>query len=141
MNCYPGLSHCMVRLSLVLSLTFGLYACGVVPNQRPAANELDAQLLTIMRDRTRLWQLPRAEGGTREIDISRLICPIVTSEKLTQLHTGNPSNVEYVPDSQYPPGSQLWRVKGDVIDPFTVSTLAIWLGPQTRCVAQFRLSL
>ena len=138
MNRHLGLCLSTLRLGLLLSLTFGLFSCGTVPSQRPAANALDAQLLATMRERTRLWQLPTAEGGTREIDISTLICPMVTAEKLSELYRDNAGNVEYVPESQYPPGSQLWRIKGDVIGPLEVSILAVWLGPETRCYAQFR---
>jgi hypothetical protein len=141
MNHHKGFCLSALRWGLVPSLIFGLLACGLVSSQRPTANEFDAQLLTIMRERTRLWQLPRAEGGTREIDISALICPIVTAEKLSELQRVNAGNVEYVPDAQYPPGSQLWNIKGDVIDPMTVSMLGVWLGPKTRCEAQFRHTL
>lgn len=77
----------------------------------------------------------------REYDISNIVCPIVTAEKLAGLRIANSSNVRFEPNAGFPPGSRSWHFKGDLVDAMTVSTLGVWLGPGDRCEAQFRHTL
>lgn len=74
-----------VRIPFATVLAIALCWNFVFPPIR-SDNALYLRLSEILDERARLWTLPRSEGGTREYDISHLVCPLVSNQLLTEMY-------------------------------------------------------
>jgi len=104
-----------------------------------ATHPLHVRLAEIMDERKLLWTMPQNEGGTREPDVSAIVCPIVTEAELNEL-IGHPK-VEYrfFEESQIsPPNSKRWTITGDRVDLLGVAQLIIVLAPDGYCEARYQ---
>lgn len=71
---------CSTAAAFSISL-FALASCA----QPSPKNELFIELSNIMEWRKELWNKTADEGGERRLDITKIVCPIVSKESLGQM--------------------------------------------------------
>lgn len=104
--------------SIILSLVSVSFVIGCSGNS-VGNSDIYAQLLSIMDDRKRLWFDPGPEG-TREFDVSTIVCPIVSEELLTTMQdqigaSGDVEHLEFAEvNGSYAAGTKLWSIKTPV---------------------------
>jgi len=106
----PALRRVMVSAAAV-TLSLILASCG----NAAITNPLYLQLQGIMEERKQLWSIAVAKGGTRERDISYLVCPLVTEQAMEEMYAvpeiAKTMQYEYIETSQvYPPNSRRWTL-------------------------------
>lgn len=74
-----------VRIPFATLLAITLSWNFIFPPTR-SDNALYLRLTEVLDERARLWTTPRSEGGTREYDISALVCPIVSRQSLMEMY-------------------------------------------------------
>ena len=106
-------------------------------------NELYNTLHGVLDDRQALWNLPEAQGGTRETDISDLVCPLVGFRNLDQMyaevHDANLVGKTYIANGMgvHPNKSFQYFIKKK-IDFVTTSFLYVVMNENGYCSAQYR---
>jgi hypothetical protein len=101
--------------------------------------ELYLSLEGVMADRKRLWNLPRDQGGTRDRDVSGIVCPMVDRARLDSLHQQRPDLVKRNVITQLggvPDGTVAWILHRR-IDFFSVQSLSVYLQPDGACEGRY----
>lgn len=124
-----------------------LASCGEVRTDKALYN----QLSDIMAERKRLWETPVSEGGTREVDISDIVCPVVTEETLEDMYvdpsipkdsmpvSGEAVQYDYFETSQvYPDQTRRWALIKPIGIFGTAQVLDIAIAPGKFCEARYR---
>lgn len=125
--------------SLALGFSSVLAAC----EKRVQADSLLGQnLIAVMEDRRQLWVTPTAEGGSRRLDISEIICPLLPKDFIRTLN--NDSSLREFLEYQfledvgyYPENSNQIRILIP-LDDFRAQSLTIVVSEEHFCVAQYR---
>lgn len=131
-----------IQRILLVGFSLGLLqpiaACG----QTVPENKLYNELTSIMEERRVLWFTPTAEGGSRERDISEIVCPLVNEQSLRQMYAtpGLRQTVSYDFFERadiYPSNTQRWMISRR-IGPITSQTLTVFVFENTSCRAIYK---
>lgn len=130
----------MFRFVLKVLFLFGVFV-GMTKAQ-DIDNQLYNTLLQVMTQREVLWFTP-PPNGTRDSEISGIVCPFITEKSLDEMYNDlkQLDTVEYkyfeVDGSVYVAGTRRWLIKRP-LDRGGVSVLAIIIGPDAKCTAQYQ---
>jgi hypothetical protein len=99
----------LLRIIATIVIYFSLseYAWSV------SAKELFSQIISVMQERNALWNKSNDTGGTRESDISDLVCPIVTKNDLKKI-SNDPNYSSSVEYNYYEDGGLIFEEKTNV---------------------------
>ncbi len=130
----------MTGFVVVILFLFASYFSKLIPIR--TENTLYNQLYKILLERGELWSTPRAEGGTRERDISHLVCPLVSEEKLNEMYSSLKYSRKleynyYETSVVYPDNSKRWIIK-KYYDPLRVDQIIITLASEGYCRVDYR---
>ena len=124
------------RFLVTAAVIAAVASCG----PRQAVNDLDTQLLAFLRERDRLWDLPREKGGIRDGDVSNIVCPIISLQGLREIVETNRQAVQYEPLTQV---GEEWTHQFTIVETtgfMRTPTLVIWLSDDgSQCNVGFRM--
>jgi hypothetical protein len=128
-----------LRSKNIIVLTFILLAGSIYQVLGGTMEQtLHEKLTDLMDERNRLWDVPAAQGGTRERDISEFICPAVTRSSLDEMskqHADIKTGV-VARETGLPKGTMYWSI----VKPaglFTTQSLMITIRPDGNCYATY----
>jgi len=122
--------------------TFVIISCLGACANKPK-NVLVDQITQVMEDRKRLWDTPKSDGGSRELDVSDLVCTIVSESNLDELRrsgdAGSFLQFDYFEASSYlPPKTKRYIFSKLIITRLSNQVLAIYMSPSEGCRATYR---
>lgn len=128
------------RYAIILLAAAAMTAVVASCLPRRAVNDLDAQLLSFLRERDRLWFLPQKDGGFREADVSTTVCPMLSLEGLREIVELDSRAIKYNPLTQF---GKEWRHQFSIAETtgfMRIPTLVIWLSEDgSMCDVGFRM--
>jgi hypothetical protein len=98
-------------------------------------------LAALMNKREELWFTP-APAGTRDSDLSKYVCDLVTPEILQEAAFIRPNLIKVTQNVRrggMPEGTDFWVLQRPSREWFVSQVLGIYIGPNGYCEARFRL--